>query len=152
MDCQDITPTIPSQPTPDQQSPFNHTNLKLHLCVVGDVREFGFQEIPDDENFHSYFSVNIPTTDAEGGAPQGDSDPSGGKPPGQPPAGASQEGGQPGSWFSGSGATVSSWMPWSKKPETVRALISDPPPHPPPPPPPHHLWCLGGWSLRRCVP
>ena len=88
-------------------------------CHAGDVKEFGFREIPDDDNYHSSFSAAIP--EAEEVTAEASDNPKDMTPPlDEPSDEGAAKADQSTSWFSGTSKKAASWMPWSKKEELVR--------------------------------
>ena len=89
---------------------------------AGDVKEFGFREIPDDDNYHSSFSAEVPSAEEEGekGSETAPKDAS--KAPSDKIADEEKDKAeqQSSSWFSGTSKKAASWMPWSKNEEAVR--------------------------------
>ncbi len=93
------------------------------LCA-GDVKEFGFREIPDDDNYHSSFSAEVPSADhaeaSTGPSSKDSSTQALDETAHEEKAKAEQ---QNSSWFSGTSKKAASWMPWSKKEDAVRSYL-----------------------------
>ena len=89
---------------------------------AGDVKEFGFREIPDDDNYHSSFSAEVPSAEEEGEKDSEAAPKDASKAPSNEIAEVEKDKAeqQSSSWFSGTSKKASSWMPWSKKEEAVR--------------------------------
>lgn len=99
------------------------TSISSHKTVcAGDVKEFGFREIPDDDNFHSSFSADVPTADAAEEQSQPESVQSNAGPSAS--ESTTQDEAKESSWFSGTSKKAASWMPWSKKEEVVGLFLS----------------------------
>lgn len=88
------------------------------LCLAGDVKEFGFREIPDDNNYHSSFSAHVPQAEPDDAGEGIPSKSSTGHAKGTKDT-DTENSSQSQSWFSGTSTKASSWMPWSKKEEVV---------------------------------
>ena len=111
-----ITFLVAGQPA----APIHGSNVGV--SCAGDVKEFGFRSIPDDENYRSYFSAAIPSGEAAESAstPQPATETT--------PSRASQNAGRrqqnaKGPSKQAADQSSSSWFGWSKKPEPVSQLL-----------------------------
>ena len=99
---------------------------KFRSIRAGDVEEFGFKDVPTDEQHQSSFSEKLPSTgDESKSAETSRSDP---PPPcsSKPQQSSASQGGQKktgdsgkeSSWFGSNSGSSSSWLPWGGKPST----------------------------------
>lgn len=90
------------------------------IKCAGDVKEFGFREIPDDDNYTSSFSANVPEADAVEKQSEPEKEGTGATALSNSQDMAESKPEEQSSWFSGTSKKAASWMPWAKKEEVVR--------------------------------